>query len=357
MYEQYTKEYIEKRMLDRISADIDKSEGSFTYDAVAPAAAELAQAYIELDGILEKAFAQTSYGEWLEKRAEEYGVYRKPGTCASGEVTFYGADGTAIPTGTLVQTDAGLQYLTAQPTEIMNGVATVMVEAAAEGVAYNIAAKTVTQMPVQLAGITRLENLYPVTGGTNTETDRDFVQRLLFKVRKPATSGNIHHYRQWALEVPGIGEAKVFPLWDGPGTVKVIVVDSNRLPIDTKSELIKGVADYIEENRPVGAAVCVESAEGLEINVDAKIELSTEYTIESVTQEFRTKLQEYFKSITFSESHVSYLQIGKIILDTSGVKQCPYMTINGCMNDIVLTVCQCPVLNNITITQNLEQGV
>ncbi|MFZ5987091.1 MAG: baseplate J/gp47 family protein [Bacillota bacterium] len=357
MYEQYTKQFLEKRMLDRINSDIDKSEGSFTYDALSPAAVELAQTYIELDGILEKAFAQTSYGEWLEKRAAEYGVYRKPGTCAYGTITFYGADGTIIPAGTLVQTKAGLQYATLKQSVITSGYTTVEIEAVLEGTQYNIPAKFISDLPVQLTGITSLENLNPITGGTDIETESDFLQRLLLKVRKPATSGNIHHYKQWALEVPGIGDAIVFPLWKGPGTVKIIVIDSNRQPIHPEGDLMKRVTGYIEDNRPVGAMVTVDSAKKLEINITAAVELKNDYTIDSVRQEFRMKLIYYLKGITFIDDHISYLQIGKILLETPGVKECPSMTVNNGTDDVILEDDQCPVLNDIIITQLADQGV
>ena len=51
MFEDYTFENLIKRMLARAPKEIDKREGSVIYDALAPAAAELAQMYIDLDVI------------------------------------------------------------------------------------------------------------------------------------------------------------------------------------------------------------------------------------------------------------------------------------------------------------------
>ncbi|CAI8860236.1 putative phage capsid assembly protein [Bacillus sp. 916] len=53
MFEDQTFEEIMDRMLSRISADIDTREGSVIYNALAPAAAELAKSYIWLDTVLE----------------------------------------------------------------------------------------------------------------------------------------------------------------------------------------------------------------------------------------------------------------------------------------------------------------
>ncbi|HEX2924804.1 MAG TPA: baseplate J/gp47 family protein [Ruminiclostridium sp.] len=357
MYEMYTKEFLQNRMLGRIKTDIDKSEGSFTFDAIAPAAVELAQTYIELDGILEKAFAQTSYGEWLIKRAEEYGVSRKSGTRAYGAVTFYGADGTVVPEGTLVQTEAGLQYETAKEITISQGCKVVNISAVSEGTQYNIPAKTINQLPVQLTGITKVENTEPIAEGRERETESDFLQRLLLKVRKPATSGNENHYRQWALEVPGIGDSKVFPLWKGAGTVKVIVVDSNRQPLNPEGELLKTVRKYINDNRPIGADVTVESAKRLDIDITADIELEKDYSMALVLQEFRARIADYLKSITFVDEYVNFYQIGKMLVDTDGVKRCNSIMLKGGSTNIPIAVDECPYLNDVNLVQTAEQGV
>ncbi len=56
MYENITYEVILQRMLDRVPNNIDKREGSIIYNALAPAAVELQNMYIEFDAILNEAF-------------------------------------------------------------------------------------------------------------------------------------------------------------------------------------------------------------------------------------------------------------------------------------------------------------
>ena len=48
MYENVTYEDILKRMLSRVSADLDKREGSILYDALAPAAMEMQMMYLQI---------------------------------------------------------------------------------------------------------------------------------------------------------------------------------------------------------------------------------------------------------------------------------------------------------------------
>ena len=65
-------------MLDKVPNILDKREGSVIYNALAPAAVELAQKYIELDTFLDLVFVTTSSGEYLDRRAAELGFYQTP---------------------------------------------------------------------------------------------------------------------------------------------------------------------------------------------------------------------------------------------------------------------------------------
>ena len=63
MYENMTFDSIMQRMLDAVPDTIDKREGSVVYDALAPAAIELQNLYIELDVVLNQTFVDTATGE------------------------------------------------------------------------------------------------------------------------------------------------------------------------------------------------------------------------------------------------------------------------------------------------------
>ena len=68
MFEDMTFEKIMDRCLKRVAPSIDKREGSVVYDAIAPAAAELAIMYIELAYLMDRAFPDTETGEDLTKK-------------------------------------------------------------------------------------------------------------------------------------------------------------------------------------------------------------------------------------------------------------------------------------------------
>ena len=94
MYEEMTFEAIMERCLARVTSSVDKREGSIIYDAIAPAAAELAIMYIELAYLVDRAFPDTATGEDLTKKCRERGVLRAAATYAIRKGYFEVADGT-----------------------------------------------------------------------------------------------------------------------------------------------------------------------------------------------------------------------------------------------------------------------
>ena len=112
-----TKEIILSRILGNISNEYDKSEGSFFYDAEMPVAIELESMSIKADNILNNGFADTATGIYLDKVANEQGVYRKSATKTTGIVTITGVVGALIPIGEMVASD-NVNYLFTQDASI-----------------------------------------------------------------------------------------------------------------------------------------------------------------------------------------------------------------------------------------------
>ena len=90
MFENMTFENILNDMLERIPSDIDKREGSIIYDALAPAAYKLAEAYFMLRNYVDLFFADTAVGEYLSRRTAEIGIVRRPATKAIRKIVTTG---------------------------------------------------------------------------------------------------------------------------------------------------------------------------------------------------------------------------------------------------------------------------
>lgn len=96
MYEEQTFEIILNRMLDRVPDGVDKREGSIIYDALAPAAVEMAQMYIELDVNANLKFADTASGEYLDRAVAWSGISRKAVTKARWVGRFRDNEGKPV---------------------------------------------------------------------------------------------------------------------------------------------------------------------------------------------------------------------------------------------------------------------
>ena len=341
MYEDQTYEAILSRMLDRVPVDLDKREGSIIYDALSPAAAELAQAYAELEVNLRLFSAQTSSGDYLELRTADYGVTRKPATKAQRMGQFFGQND--LPLDVALGSRFSIEqvnYRTIQ--RISTG--QYVLECEIAGSIGN--QKTGTLLPINyINGLVRAELIDILVPGADTETDDNLRQRYLQRVRQPATSGNAAQYRQWALEVSGVGDAKVFPLWAGSGSVKLVIVDAGKQP--ATSILVDAVSDYIETVRPIGAAVTVVSAAAKEISVSAVVTLAAGYVIQGVTDAFRAALGSYLQDTAFTSTYISYAKVGTILLSTPGVLDYTNLTVNGGGVNVALADEEIPVLETV----------
>lgn len=345
MFKSY--EVIKNSILENIK-ELDKREGSFVNDMVSPVSIEIESAYEEMKGILTKRFLVNETREELDYRADEYGLKRKPGVKASGTLKITGIKGTLIPKGSLFGTLTGLLFETKAESIIADESVNVDVEAVQLGDAYNIIANKVTEIPIAISGVISCTNEKDMTGGAEIETDEDLQSRLLMRIRNPSTSGNPSHYKEWALEVSGIGDARVIPLKDGNGTVTVIPVTvDKRSPNQQSCDL---VAANIESKRPIGARVSIVSPREVSINMDAQISIDPQYTLEQITGKYQAKLNDYIKASVFKMSYVDYFKCLSLFYDVPGVLQVVRFTLNEAMSNIAISEMEIPVIGKISIS-------
>lgn len=346
MYEDRTYENIKKEILAGITL-ADKREGSFVQDMISPIALAMEGEYAQFERMLGILFVEDSAGEYLDKKAAEYGMERKDGTKATGSVVFSGTAGKVVPAGTLVGTENGLLFLTEEEVTLsQDGSGTVGITAEAAGEKYNVAQNTITSLPVAVQSVTAVTNPAGTAGGTERENDVDFSQRILLYLQTPATSGNVYHYRQWAMEVDGVGDAKVFPLDNGPGTVTVLPLTSAGRAPDTG--MIQAVKQHIEENRPIGATVTVTAPEEVGISVTAKVQ-ATGITQEVLQKEYEQKLDTYLRESVFTTNSVDYYKLISMLYEIAGVTSVAELTVNGGTATIPISDRQIQVKGTVTV--------
>ncbi|WP_152397549.1 baseplate J/gp47 family protein [Paenibacillus guangzhouensis] len=349
MFEQQSWDSILARMLNRFAPQgVAKQEGSFVYDAMSPVAVELSQAYSDLDRVLEQGFAETSNGVYLDRRAGEHGVTRKPPAKAHGIVKVSGTAGAKIPAGAMFATKNGTLFVAAAEAVITTeGFVKVNVAAEEAGVSGNVPALGITEIIGSIPGVQQAVNEAACAGGYDGETDDALLDRLLTKVRTPATSGNANQYRQWAMEVTGIADAKVFPLWNGNGTVKVVLLDDNRrAPVP---ELVTQVANHIALVRPIGANVTVSAAVEVPLNIDVDLDVLPGTSLEDAKALITSEIIVYLKGLSFVDPIVRTARIANVILDTKSIVDYRDLKINGSMENIIIPEGSVAVIGTVTV--------
>lgn len=338
-----TYEELLRAMLDRVPSDVDKREGSVIYDALAPCTYFLAQQNFQLDNFIDLVLPDTALGEYLDRAAEAYNIFRKPATKAIRKMTASGS----VEIGTRWGISNLVYIVKEEESEIEY-----QVECETPGVIGNQysgalqSISSVTGITAELGDI--------ITPGADKETDEALRERLYTKIRLPATSGNVYHYQQWALEVSGTGAAKVFPLADGPGTVTVLVVDSDK---KISSSLPKTVAEYIETMRPIGATVTVKSPDSVSINIKARVLRSESKTLDDVKKAYKDAVDTFLKETVFTTYRISYAKLGSLLLDIPGVEDFEGFLLNGGTGNVMIGETQIPVTGTIELTEVSRIGV
>ena len=344
MFSNQTYEAIKQRIFDNINIDIDKREGSFLFIMVSPLSEELAKAYINMSDILSLGFIEDTFDTYLDKRVSEFGVYRKQGSKAIGEIKVEGKEGAIITNGTLIKAN-DLYFTVLNDIELPTD-NILYVEANEVGYKYNLLANTEFELVEKNDKVTSLINETDFKNGIDIESDEDLRKRFIKVVNNPSTSGNKAHYEEWALEVNGVSRAIVYPLWNGNGTVKVMVVGNDNKPV--LEDVRKNVEDHITENMPIGCQLTVTTPTNLDATIVATIELKEGYEIEEVKQEFEAKINEYLKSVT---NEFTYSKVYGLLANIIGIEDIGTLTINGGNSNITISEDKIINISEINISE------
>lgn len=338
-----TKDEILQRMLDNVPDALDKREGSVIYDALAPVAYEMEQEYIAMEKMLANTYARTADRDGLILRAEEIGLVPFPATYAIRKGVF-------TPSTLEIAIGERFNYETLNFKVIEKiSTGTYKLQCESIGAEGNLGAGMLLPINyvqgLETATLTDEVLIY----GEDEESTEDFRKRYFDKINSEAQDGNVAQYKKWAAEYPGIGNAKVFPLWNGANTVKVSILNTeNGL---ASSTLISDFQEYLDPGStglgngvaPIGAIVTVSTATATNITVSGTITLADGYTeIEGLNED----IEKYFKSISYSKSVVSLIGIGSVILNNASVDNVSNLKINNGISDVTLGDEKIPVLYN-----------
>lgn len=348
MWEDMTFENILNDMLERVPNDIDKRPGSIIYDALAPAAYKLAEAYFLLRNYVDLFFADTAVGEYLSRRTAELGTNRRPATKAMRKI---------VTTGPVdIGTRWGLEDTTYV---IIEKITDTEYKAECEqlgsiGNAYSGTLDNIDNISGVTAELTDI--LIP---GEDEETDESLRQRYFESLVSQAYGGNIADYKQKVTAILGVGGVKVEPVWNGGGTVKLTIIDSDyNKPSPTLIDEVQTAVDPVLNQgegygiAPIGHVVTVVSVDEVEIDVESEITLQAGYTWEDVKPAVEAAIDDYFAELRsqWADSETLVVRISQIevrVLAINGIVDIKNTKLNGQQQNIELGPYEIPVLGEV----------
>lgn len=357
--EDYEYEAILQRMLDRVDDATDKRPGSVIYDALAPAAAEMAQMYIDMSAGDDMYYADTASGDYLSRRTAEFGVNREPATFAVRQATFLDGQGVLmdVPIGSRLFIE-DINYVVTE--KISTGLFKVRSETA--GAIGNapfgtmLAVDYVNNLSTAVLG----DVLVP---GEDEESDENLRDRYYTEINEQPFGGNVADYRQKLRALDGVASVKITPVWQGGGTVKATIMATNYTPPSTA--LVAQVQEIVDPIpfagqgiglAPIGHTVTVTGVSWLTINISSTLTLAPETTIGQVQQDIEDAIDAYFLALrqtweTDAPLIIRVAQIEARILTVSGVVDVMGTQLNGSTDNLSLTVDQVPQKGTVTLSE------
>jgi uncharacterized phage protein gp47/JayE len=363
MYEDQTSQVIEKRMLDTVSPAMDKREGSIIHDATAPVSIELELMYAALDWFMKNTFGDTAERQFLIERALERGLVPYKATRAVVRGIFT-PSALEIPIGHRFSCN-GINYAVTEKLKA----GSYLLRCETVGVSGNKEAGMlvpIDNLPdLQSAKIEALT--IPAIDDEDTEV---FRQRYLKSFETQAYGGNIADYKEKVLSIAGVGGVKVYPVWNGGGTVKVVFCTSEFKSPD--SEFVNTVQEMLDPVpyhqkgvgvAPIGHYVTVAGVTEKTINIKAKISVKSGFVLSDIKPKVTEAINDYLKELnrewknTQTISVNEFTNIGLIvrvskiescILDVTGVLDVEESTINGSKQNLQLGVDEIVKLGGLT---------
>lgn len=233
--------------------------------------------YGYLDWLARQLMIDTAETEYLDRWGSIWGVTRKPAAKAKGNVIFTGTEGAVIPAATSLARADGVDFTTDAEVAIAGGQATATVTAVQGGANGNTPAGVQLSLVTPIAGVNGAATVgaLGLTQGTDTETDDALRTRLLERIQRPPQGGSASDYVAWAKEVAGVTRAWVYPQELGPGTVTVRFVRDDDANIIPDAAEVQAVQDYIDERRPVTAAVTVVAPVAVPLDLTIQLKPNT----------------------------------------------------------------------------------
>jgi uncharacterized phage protein gp47/JayE len=349
MYENLTYEVLLNRMLARVGTDVDKREGSFIYNALAPEAWELAQVYIAIDYIYNSTFADTAPREELIRRAKERGIIPEPATYAILKAAF----DIDIEIGKRFSLD-DLNYIVTE--KISSGIYKIKCEAAGTKANKKFGLMTPIEYIEGLTSAEITELLIPAEDKEETET---FRKRYFASFNSQAFGGNKADYIKKTEGIQGVGRAKYYRATANKSYITIQVINSEyAVPSTELINLIQTILDPTQNQgdgdglAPIGHVVKVEGAIATTINIASTFTLKAGYVWKDILNSVNTCIDNYFLELSKEWADLENIiirisQLEAKLLSIIGIEDIADTSINGVQTNFTLASNAIPIRGTV----------
>ena len=199
------------------------------------------------------------------------------------------------------------------------------------------------------------------TDGEDAEGDEELRSRYFSSFEADAFGGNIADYKRKINALQNVGGVKVYPVWNGGGTVKVVIIDQGwRSPGETELAALQQQIDPGSRGEgygiaPIGHQVTVAGVKEVPCAIVMEIILAEGAVLDAVTAEIKNRIGTYLEEVrkTWADSEfltvrVSYLE--SRVLEVDGVLDVSGCSINGNGKNLVLGPDEVPVPGEIGVS-------
>ena len=370
MFEAQTYEKLMDEILAAAPPGLDTRQGSIFFDAVSAVVNKIAKLYTDLDRVFDTVFITTAHDEYLDLRALEFGLTRLPATPAK---YYFACTGTRPTDGwRFFHNDSGLYFVLHEQDD-----GTLYLEAEEGGTACNDIQSGDIAVPVNtVVGMTSASFLDIYEYGTDAESDEDLRERIMEKIGGPAENGNKQHYKTWCESVPGVGRARIEPLWNGENTVRAVLISPLGLPVP--DSVVEAVQEYVDPDglgmtveidgvtyhvgdglgngqANIGAHFTAVAATPNTINLSFSAELARGRSLEDAREAVAEAVTAYLRTLVIDSDEgvtvtVRISAIGAILAGlTSYLVDYSDLTLNGGTGNIRVGEAEVPVLGEVAV--------
>ena len=195
------------------------------------------------------------------------------------------------------------------------------------------------------------------------EDDDSARERLISRLSGPDENGNKAQMKTWCESVDGVGSARIIPLWNGPNTVKAVIVSkTGGVPV---TGVVQAVQKYLDPSgdgmgegvATIGQICTVAAAEAVTINVKASVLKKSDASLSGIQSAFKALLEKYFSDMALEDYSqgmtIRYVRVGALLEGLEDVIDYSNLTINDGMVNIPFVITQVPILGEVTIDGNI----